>query len=291
MGVLKTRTPFEPGNGNLEIPSNMNTKRIRKQAWAVALILLASTTVHAQSRYVAGDIVDDFTLTDRTTGNPVRLSDFAGSIVFLEWFAHWCPFCVAAAPQVDAGIVDHYRNQGGNPAGIPVVHIALNLQSDSQARDRTATTTFVQRYGFDPVLQDTQRVLARRFADSGQPIFAIINGVTNSPNARPWELLYTLQNYGSTQSPIQQFRTAIDRVQAAPPGVPALRIPQDRPATPGVLRIELEAEAQANFGIEVSDDLLRWTPHATLPKGTRTLDLQLGTGTESSRFVRLTPVP
>jgi thiol-disulfide isomerase/thioredoxin len=269
----------------------MPNTTLPKLALAAALLLPASTTVWSQSRYVAGDTVDDFTLTDRATGNPVRLSDFTGSIVFLEWFAHWCPFCVAAAPQVDAGIVDHYRNQGGNPAGIPVVHIALNLQSDTAQRDRTATTTFVQRYGFDPVLQDTQRVLARRFADSGQPIFAIINGVTNSPNARPWELLYTLQNYGSTQSPIEQFRTAIDRVEAAPPSLPALRVSSTRSTTPGVLRIELDADAQANFDIEVSDDLLRWTPHSTLPKGTRTLDLSLGTGTESSRFIRLTRAP
>ena len=269
----------------------MPNTTLPKLALAAVLLFPASTTVWSQSRYVAGDIVDNFTLTDRATGNPVRLSDFTGSIVFLEWFAHWCPFCVAAAPQVDAGIVDHYRSQGGNPAGIPVVHIALNLQSDTAQRDRTATTTFVQRYGFDPVLQDTQRVLARRFADSGQPIFAIINGVTNSPNARPWELLYALQNYGSTQSPIEQFRAAIDRVQSAPPSLPALRVSSTRTTTPGVLRIELDVDAQANFGIEVSDDLLRWTPHSTLPKGTRALDLSLGTGTESSRFVRLTQAP
>lgn len=269
----------------------MKTTLVAKPFLTLGLLLLGSITAWGQSRYVAGDLVENFTLTDRATGNPVQLSDFAGSIVFLEWFAHWCPFCVAAAPQVHAGIVDYYRNQGGNPAGIPVVHVALNLQSDTQQRDRTATTTFIQRYSFDPVLQDTQRVLARRFADSGQPIFAIINGVTNSPNARPWELLYTLQNYGSTQSPIERFRAAIDRVQAAPPGVPALRVSPERSVPPGVLRIELDAEAQAPFGIEVSDDLLRWTPHATLPKGTRTLDLQLGTGAESSRFIRLTRTP
>lgn len=269
----------------------MRTALVPKPLLTTGLLLLATIHAWGQSRYVAGDIVENFTLTDRATGKPVSLSDFAGSIVFLEWFAHWCPFCVAAAPQVDSGIVDYYRGRGGNPAGIPVVHVALNLQSDTQQRDRTATTTFVERYGFDPVLQDTQRVLARRFAESGQPIFAIINGVTNSPNARPWELLYTLQNYGSTTSPITLFRTAIDRVQAAPPGIPALRVSAVRSTTPGALRIELDAEAEASFGIEISDDLLRWTPHATLPKGTRTLDLQLGNGTESSRFIRLTRTP
>lgn len=250
--------------------------------------LLAAAQANAQTRYVAGDVVEDFTLTDRATGKAVSLSDFTGKIVFLEWFAHWCPFCVAAAPQVHSGVVEHYRNTGGNPAGIPVVHVALNLQSDSQTRDRTATTTFVQRYGLDPVLQDTQRVLARRFAESGQPIFAIINGVTNSPNARPWELLYTLQNYGSTQSPIEQFRTAIDRVQAAPPVIPNLRVNTGSNPANGLLRIELDADATADFRIEVSGDLTGWTPHSTLPRGTRALDLQLGDGSETSRFIRLT---
>jgi thiol-disulfide isomerase/thioredoxin len=270
----------------------MTTRRsITAATLVAALWLIGPLQALGQSRYVAGDIVEDFTLTDRATGKPVRLTDFTGSIIFLEWFAHWCPFCIAAASQVDAGIVDHYRTRGGNPAGIPVVHIAINLQSDAAQRDRTATTTFVQRYGFDPVLQDTQRVLARRFAESGQPIFAIINGVTNSPNVRPWELLHTLQNYGSTQSPLELFRTAIDRVQAAPPRLPYLRVSSAGPATPGGLRIELDAAAPADFGIEVSDNLSHWTPHATLPKGTRILDLQLGTGAENSRFVRLRQTP
>jgi hypothetical protein len=187
--------------------------------------------------------------------------------------------------------VEYYRNRGGNPAGIPVVHIALNLQADTQSRDRTATTTFIQRYEFDPVLQDTQRVLARRFADGGQPIFAIINGVTNSPNARPWELLDKLQNYGSTQSPIERFRAAIDRVQAAPAAGPSLRVSMDESLRPGVFRIDLDTEARAEFGVEVSEDLVRWVPHAILPKGARTLDVALGTIAEKSRFIRLTQRP
>jgi thiol-disulfide isomerase/thioredoxin len=269
------------------------TRTLRRgRAMAAVLWLLASLSpAWGQSRYAVGDLVDEFTLTDRATGKPVRLSDFTGSIVFLEWFAHWCPFCVAAAPQVDAGIVEHYRNRGGNPAGIPVVHIALNLQADTQSRDRTATTTFIQRYEFDPVLQDTQRVLARRFADGGQPIFAIINGVTNSPNARPWELLDKLQNYGSTQSPIERFRAAIDRVQAAPAAGPSLRVSMDESLRPGVFRIDLDTEARAEFGVEVSEDLVRWVPHAILPKGARTLDVALGTIAEKSRFIRLTQRP
>jgi hypothetical protein len=130
-------------------------------------------------------------------------------------------------------------------------------------------------------------VLARRFADSGQPIFAIINGVTNSPNARPWELLYTLQNYGSTQSPIQQFRLAIDRVQAAPLPLPSLRIAHD-PASPGnPLRLELDRATETDLVVESSGDLLIWKPHSNVPKGAASISLTPGTEPDAARFLRL----
>ena len=47
------------------------------------------TTLFSQSTYVGGDIIEDFTLVNRTTGEPLRLSEFEGKIIFLEWFAWW----------------------------------------------------------------------------------------------------------------------------------------------------------------------------------------------------------
>jgi thiol-disulfide isomerase/thioredoxin len=161
-------------------------------------------------RYQPGDVVQDFTLTDRATRQPLRLSDFEGKIVFLEWFAWWCPFCQAAAPQVEAGIVQHYASRGGNPAGIPVVHVAVNLQANQEAQ----TQNFINRAGFDLVAEDFTRALANRFQSGGQPIFAIINGVANSPGHRQWALLLHQNGYGSSASPIERFRAAIDAVQA-----------------------------------------------------------------------------
>jgi hypothetical protein len=80
--------------------------------------------------YVPGDVVTNlifiarrqFTRPDGAivpAGAQVRLHDFAGRIVFLEWFAVWCPYCTAAVPQIDAGIVDWYEARGGaNPSGV-----------------------------------------------------------------------------------------------------------------------------------------------------------------------------
>jgi len=87
-----------------------------RRIWACLLLLaiaLAPANGLAQGAlYHPGDIMTNltfyarraFTLADGTmvaAGAPVRLQDFVGRIVYLEWFAVWCPFCTAAVPQVD----------------------------------------------------------------------------------------------------------------------------------------------------------------------------------------------
>ncbi|HMO66502.1 MAG TPA: TlpA disulfide reductase family protein, partial [Verrucomicrobiota bacterium] len=180
-----------------------------------ALLLLSAGTAGAASRYRAGDTIENFALTDRATRRPVQLHDLAGKIVFLEWFAWWCPFCQAAAPQVDAGIARWYADRGGNPAGVPVVHVAVNLQPGQESQ----TQNFINRADFGLVLEDFHRALANRFQSGGQPIFAIINGVTNSPSHRPWELLLHQDGYGTRDfsASILDFRAVMDAVQAPPP--------------------------------------------------------------------------
>ncbi|MEO6246123.1 MAG: redoxin domain-containing protein [Opitutaceae bacterium] len=192
-------------------------KRFRPIFALVVVVALAFAAAPAGAAiYRAGEIVQNFTLTDRATGRPVSLADFAGKIVFLEWFAWWCPFCQAAAPQVRSGIVDYYAARGGNPAGIPVLHVALNLQSSQE----TDTQRFITAYGLGQTLNDFNRAVADRFQPGGQPIFAIINGVAASTSHKQWELVFTQLGYGSTQAPITDFRNAIDRIRAAAPVAP-----------------------------------------------------------------------
>lgn len=181
-----------------------------------SIILFIACTLFATTgfsqRYSAGDIVENFTLTNRETNQPVSLHDLEGKIVFLEWFAYWCPFCQAAAADVKTGIVDHYKAQGGNVNGVPVLHVGINLQDNAEG----LTQNFVDRFGLELVLNDFNRGLANRFQSGGQPIFAIINGVANSPSNQQWELLYTRLGYGDFIQPIPTFRQVIDSVQAAP---------------------------------------------------------------------------
>lgn len=173
------------------------------------LVLLPVFTVHAQ-RYQEGDVVDDFSIIDRATGNSVNLYDLEGKIIFLEWFAWWCPFCQAAASQVEPGIVDYYKSRGGNANGVEFVHVAINLQGSSE----TSTQAFIDAYNLGMVWNDFDRSIANRFQSGGQPIFAIINGVKGSPSHDQWELVYSRLGYGDLSAPIATFRAEIDSVQA-----------------------------------------------------------------------------
>src|SRR5262245_34748453 len=100
------------------------TKLTRGLLLAFVLFELSEFPAHAM--YQPGQVITNnsyfiarrpFTRPDGTAvpaGARVYLRDFAGRVVFLEWFAVWCPYCVAAAPQVQAGIVDWYESHGGN---------------------------------------------------------------------------------------------------------------------------------------------------------------------------------
>ena len=188
----------------------------------VALMLSLGTRLTTPaSTYRVGDIVTEVTnLVDRATGQPVPLSRLEGHVLFIDFFAHWCPVCRAAAPQILQDIGEWYKTRDGNPQGVPVLHIGANLQADNSTANRNATTTFIETYRIPLTIQDTSRRLQGRFGPtSGQPTFVIINGVTNSPSHRPWELLYARFSYqDSTQSrPIDAFRAAIDSVEPGPP--------------------------------------------------------------------------
>lgn len=233
----------------------LTTVRRGRLLWGLLAALSgAGMTLPAASFYRPGDIVENFTLVNRATRRPVELKEFEGKIVFLEWFAWWCPYCQASAPQVEAGIVEWYASRGGNPEGIPVMHVAVNLQPNQEAQTRN----FVDRAGFEFVLEDFNRALANRFQSGGQPIFAIINGVAGSASHRQWQLLAHQDGYGQRDfsESLVKFRAAIDAVMA--PRVP--RILGVRLDEMGRLAITIQDAGGPSPVLEASTDLQNWEP-------------------------------
>ena len=184
--------------------------RFIKNFLLTTLLTSAFSNLEAQ-RYQVGDIVENFTLTNRETNQPVSLYDLEGKVIFLEWFAYWCPFCKAAAGAIGPGLIDYYGSRNGNADGVEFMHVALNLQGGAES----PTQNFINFYQLPFVLNDFNRAVANRFQSGGQPIFAIINGVKNSASHEQWELVYSHLGYGDLTAPITEFRNVINSVKAA----------------------------------------------------------------------------
>lgn len=193
----------------------------RYLVFTIAILLFtAGTLTSSAQRYQVGDIVENFTLIDRATNEPVSLYDMEGKIIFLEWFAWWCPFCIGAASDIRPGIVEYYGNIGGNPNGIEIMHVGLNLQIGQEVE----TQGFINDWQLGLVLNDFDRAVASRFQPSDQPIFAIINGVAGSASHKQWELLYSELGYQNLNAPIDTFRAVINSVLAPAGEAPMITV-------------------------------------------------------------------
>lgn len=263
----------------------------------IALALLSGGDFAQAARYSVGDIVTNFTFVARRpftrpdgatvpAGATVALADFAGRIVFLEWFAVWCPYCVAAAPQVKTGIVDWYGPRGGNPYGVPVLHIAVNQESASFYQSRT--DGFITQQGFNPVVNDYNNTSTNRvrfmFQASGQPIFVVINGVTNSPTHQPWQLLVNHLGYGDRDFSLElaSFRSIIDTVQAP---IPAPELGAAR-FVGADFEFTLATQSNRTYRVQASGDLAAWTSLRTITSSNTSIVFRDTNAPPGRRFYR-----
>ncbi len=63
-----------------------------------------------------GDLAPDFTLPDKN-GNDVRLSDYKGKLVLVDFWASWCHFCRDENPELVALYAD-YKDKGFEIIGV-----------------------------------------------------------------------------------------------------------------------------------------------------------------------------
>lgn len=199
-------------------------KSLQKSIYTGLLAILSSIILLASplsaQLYRTGDIVQDYTLRDYNTGATTSLYNLGseGGVLVLEWFAWWCPFCTHAAANVEQGIVNYYGSNG-NANGVPVKHIALNVQENS----RQLSDNFIRSYGIETVMEDYDRSFFRKFnEDGGQPLFVVINAEPNSPSAEQWEVLDILYTYLQYPDVSAFLRPVIDSIQASVPPDPVL---------------------------------------------------------------------
>jgi hypothetical protein len=157
-------------------------------------------------------VATNFTIANHATGQPLSLYDYQGSVILLDFWAYWCGPCKRAALDIEPNVTRYYRNAGGNPNGVPVQVISVNIDCSSLALENS----YIQECGLELVADDCNYVAFNQFNHGGIPQFAVINGATNSLNYTPWQILSQPTGY-ATNNTVPALKSYIDSVQTPAP--------------------------------------------------------------------------
>jgi len=164
-----------------------NEKGLPKFAIAAIIIVIVAAVVFIvltqKKSYVpvvAGVEAIDFTLPD-LDGNPRKLSDYRGKVVFLNFWATWCKPCEEEMPSMQA----LYEGLGNERFEI----IAVSVDKDGPE----TVAAFVKKYGLTfTVLHDRKGKIKETYKTTGVPETFIIdqNGVVAEKvwGPRDWTL-------------------------------------------------------------------------------------------------------
>lgn len=138
--------------------------------------------------YFAVDVAaKDFELED-LKGNKVKLSDYKGQIVFLNFWATWCPPCREEMPDMEE-IHREYGNRGVAILAVNSTSMQLRGGSDSK-KARKQVEEFIEQNGYTfPVLLDSDDKVLIKYNDivpiTGIPITFMIDKEGQIRYARP----------------------------------------------------------------------------------------------------------
>lgn len=111
-----------------------------------------------------GNFAPDFELTT-LTGETVRLSDYRGQRVFVNFWATWCPPCRAEMPDMQK----LYEEQD-----LPIEILAVNL-TDSEMNEEDVAE-FVEGFGLSfPILMDVDSQVANTYQVQAVPVSYMID--------------------------------------------------------------------------------------------------------------------
>jgi peroxiredoxin len=125
----------------------------------IALALLAGCTDRgAQSDTVASD----FSLQDMS-GKTVRLSDYKGKVVLLEFWAAWCPPCRASVPGLEK-LHKAYKDKG-----VVLLAVSMDEGGDDEVR------SYIKESGITYTVLKCTEDVAMKYQVRSIPMMLVLN--------------------------------------------------------------------------------------------------------------------
>ena len=132
----------------------------------LAVVAWVMLRPHDARAVEVGDEVPDFSLPltasspEGTTRNPVRLADYRGHVLVLNFWGTWCPPCVAEAPSLERFA------QKVKPLGVEVLGACerRDLSRANADEDDPALAAFIDKYRLTyPIARDPVAGIAHRY--------------------------------------------------------------------------------------------------------------------------------
>jgi thiol-disulfide isomerase/thioredoxin len=175
----------------------MRTRNIIQSALSGLLLLAVSA--------VAGPAAN-FDLPLRGTNIQAKLPDYTGKILVLDFFAYWCAPCGEASASIHRDIENHYSGKSGNPAGVPVEVLAVNVEAGNSKK----TDAFIQKHSMGKVADDRDGKTFEAYKGGDLPLIVIIDGTQGTVSNPKFEVVYRRSGFEGAA----KLRAVIDAIPA-----------------------------------------------------------------------------
>lgn len=196
-------------------------------------LLFAQETPGSPAKFI-----QPFTLPVWSQERNYQLAEQVEGIFILDFFAYWCTPCLQTSKELEQDIQNHYDSQGGNPQGLPVNVLSINVESKSRNR----TDEFINKAGMRLVLDDSGGKLLAELGGKALPFIVILKG-RKEDEGMIWEKIYQSSGYQGSET-LRQTIDAITRALPEKTTTPETRI--ETPLSKEELPLEFSVAEPSN---------------------------------------------